>query len=155
MERTLDVRAYVRHFQKSPDMFVALRQDRFQEVWTHSMALPHMAPLGASAAEVKPPVAQFHATQVAEAAHEAAAVAPLEPKPEGKMQGPSMRNLIYRFWDLSIGERREITLKLGLITEADLQVPEPERYKKAFKEAATHGLLAELATEIERVENTH
>lgn len=155
MGRSLDVRAYVRHFQKSPDMFVALRQDRFQEFWTHSMALPHMAPLGAPAAEDKPPVAQFHATQVAEAAHEASAVAPLKPKPEGKMQGVSMRNLIYRFWDLSIGERREITLKLGLITEADLQVPEPERYKKAFKEAAARGLLAELASEIERVENTH
>lgn len=153
--RTLDVRAYVRHFQKSPDMFVALRQDRVQEVWTHSMALPHMAPLDAPAAEVKPPVAQFHATQVAEAAREAAAVAPLEPEPEGKMQGQSMRNLIYRFWDLSIGERREITLKLGLITEADLQVPEPERYKKAFKEAVARSLLAELATDIERVETTH
>ncbi len=153
--RTLDVRAYVRHFQKSPDMFVALRQSRHQEVWTHSMDLPHIAPLGAPAAEVKPPVTQFHATQVAEAAHEAATVAPLEHKPEGKMQGLSMRNLIYRFWGLSIGERREITLQLELITEADLQVPEPERYKKAFKEAAARGLLAELATEIERVENTH
>lgn len=155
MGRTLDVSAHVRHFQKSPDMFVALRRDRRHDVWTHSMALPHMPPLGAPAAEVKPPVAQFHATQVAEAVDEAAAVAPLEPTPEGKMQGPSMRNLIYRFWDLSIGERREIALKLGLITEADLEVPEPERYKKAFKEAASRGLLAELATEIERVENTH
>jgi hypothetical protein len=136
-------------------MFVALRQDRFQEVWTHSMALPHMAPLETLASEVKLPVAQFHETQVADAAHVAAVVAPLEPKPEGKMQSPSMRKLIYRFWDLSIGERREITLKLGLITEADLQVPEPERYKKAFKVAMVRGLLAELATEIERIENTH
>ncbi len=46
-------------------------------------------------------------------------------------------------------------MKIGLITEADLQVPEPEGYKKAFKEAATRGLMAELAMEIERVENTH
>lgn len=156
MGRTLDVRAYVRHFQKSPDMFVALLQNRFQEVWTHSMALPHMAPLGASAAAVMPPASAFHANKVAEAAHEAAVVATtLETKSEGKMQGPPMRNLIYRFWELSIGERREITLKLGLITEADLQVPEPERYKKAFREAAGRSLLPELAIEIERIEKSH
>jgi hypothetical protein len=154
--RTLDVRAHVRQFQRAPDMFVGLRQDRFQEVWPHSMALPYLAPLGASVAEVAAPVGRFHATKVAEAVHEAAvAEPPLEAKPEVKMQGPSMRNLIYRFWELAIGERREITLKLGLITEADLQVPEPERYKKAFKEAAARGLLADLATEIERVEKNH
>lgn len=152
LERVLDVCAYVRHFQKSPDMFVALRQDRFKEVWTHSMALPHLAPLIPAA--VRAPSAPFHATKLAEAAHEAVVMVPsLEAKPEEKMQGPSMRNLIYRFWDLSIGERRDITLKLLLITDADLQVPEPERYKKAFREAAARNLLAELAAEIERVES--
>ena len=71
------------------------------------------------------------------------------------MQGPSMRNLIYRFWDLSIAERRDIMLKLGLIDVADLRVPEQELYKKAFKQAAARGLLVELASEIERVENSH
>ena len=70
------------------------------------------------------------------------------------MPGPSTRNLIYRFWELSIGERRDVTLKLGLISEGDLAVPEPERYTKAFKEAAARGLLSELAGEIERIENS-
>jgi GTPase-associated adaptor domain/Calcineurin-like phosphoesterase len=157
IRRMLDVRAHVRHFQKAPDMFVALRQDRFQEVWTHSMALPHLAPLGAPAAKVIGPAGSFHATKVAEAAHDVVESALLEPQPEGKMQGPTMRNLIYRFWELSIGERREITLKLGLIMEADLhlRVPEPELYKKAFREAAARGLLGDLATEIERIEKSH
>lgn len=152
--RTLDVRAYVRQFQKCPDMFVALRQNRHQEVWTHSMALPQhpswKAPLPVA------PATSVHATSKAVTSEEAAVAAPAPASgPEGKMQGPSMRNLIYRFWELSVGERREIALKLGLITEADLQVPEPERYKKAFKEAAARGLLADLATEIERVEKSH
>lgn len=156
MGRTLDVRAYVRHFQKAPEMFVALRQDRFQEVWTHSMALPHLAPWGMPAVAVIDPTPPYHATKVAEAVHAATAASlPIEAKPEVKMQGPSMRNIIYRFWQLSIGERREIMLSLGLITDADLQVLEPERYKKAFKEATARGLLVELASEIERVENSH
>lgn len=153
MGRTLDVHAYVRHFQKAPEMFVALRQDRFQEFWTHSMSLPHLAPLRVPAAAAIEPTPPYRATKVAEAAH--AASAAIDSKQEMKMQGPSMRNLIYRFWQLSIGERREITLKLGLITDVDLQVLEPERYKKAFKEAAARGLLGELASEIERVENGH
>lgn len=156
MERTLDVCAYVRHFQNAPEMFVPLRQDRYQEVWTHSMALQHQAPLKVSAAAVINPMPPYQATKVAEAAHAVAiASVPTEAKSEVKMQGPSMRNLIYRFWQLSISERREITLKLGLITDADLLVLEPERYKKAFKEAAARGVLVELANEIERVENSH
>ncbi|MCX7258596.1 MAG: metallophosphoesterase [Polaromonas sp.] len=155
LNRTLDVRAYVRHFQKAPEMFVALRRDRFQEVWTHSMPLPHLPPLGAPAAKVEP-IAPYPTTKVAEAVHAAAAIAfPAEPKREVTMQGPSMRNLIYRFWDLSIAERRDIMLKFGLIDVADLRVPEPELYKKAFKQAAARGLLVELASEIERVENSH
>lgn len=155
LNRTLDVRAHVRHFQKAPEMFVALRPDRFQEVWTHSMPLPHLPPLGAPAAKVEP-IAPYPTTKVAEAVHAAAAIAfPAEPKREVTMQGPSMRNLIYRFWDLSIAERRDIMLKLGLIDVADLRVPEPELYKKAFKQAAARGLLVELASEIERVENSH
>lgn len=155
LNRTLDVRAYVRHFQKAPEMFVALRPDRFQEVWTHSMSLPHLPPLGARATKVEPN-APYPTTKVAKAVHAAAAIAlPAEPKREVTMQGPSMRNLIYRFWDLSIAERRDIMLKLGLIDVADLRVPEPELYKKAFKQAAARGLLVELASEIERVENSH
>lgn len=162
--RVLEVRADVRHFQNAPEMFVALRQNQFQEIWTHRMALPHLAPFAARDATTLDPVPPHHPTKVAEAVHAAtvsvAAVSSVVPSSahatsEVKMQGPSMRNLIYRFWELSIGERREITLKLGLITDADLKVLEPERYKKAFKEAAARGLLVELAGEIERAENNH
>lgn len=152
--RTLDVCAYVRHFQKAPEMFVALRQDRYQEEWTHRMPFPHVAPLGTPPLPVVEPRPPYHATRVAEAVHSAAAAALAEAKPKVPMPGPSTRKLIYRFWELSIGERRDVTLKLGLITEGDLAVPEPERYTKALKEAAARELLGELAGEIERIENS-
>lgn len=149
--RTLDVRAYVRHFQKAPEMFVALRQDRYQEEWTNHMPLPHVAPLGAPTVPVVEPSPPYHVTNIAEAVHSAVTA---ETKPEVPMPEPSTRNLIYRFWELSIGERRDVTLKLGLITEGDLAFPEPERYTKALKEAAARGLLRELAGEIERTEKS-
>jgi predicted phosphodiesterase len=153
--RILDVCAYVRHFQKAPEMFVALCQDRYQSEWKHRMPFPYVAPLGAAAVPVVEPSPPCHVTKLAEVVHGAAAAAPAETKQEVPLPpGPPARNLIYRFWELSIGERREVTLKLGLISEGDLAVPEPERYTKAFKEAAALDLLRELAGEIECIENS-
>lgn len=155
LERTLVVRANVRQFQKAPEMFIPLRQSRMQEVWTNNISLPHLPPLAAMTATVDP-VAPYFATPVAEAAQAVAInAASVKHKPEVTMQGPSTRNLIYRFWELSIAERREIMWKLGLIEPADLQAPEPELYKKAFKQAGIRGLLVTLASEIERVEKNH
>lgn len=150
--RSLDVRAHVRHFQKAPEMFVALQPARDQTVWTHSMPMPYLAPL----ASAKPGTAiqdpPYRPNVIAEAVHNVAEL--LEVKLEAKMYVPSTRNLVYRFWQLSIGERRDIALKLGLITDADLPVPEPERYAKALKEAAARSLLVELAQAIEHIENS-
>lgn len=153
-DRTLDVCAYVRHFQKAPEMFVALHQDRFQSEWTHRMPIPHLAAFKAPVVPVVEPSPLHHVTKVAAAAHDAAAAAHAVAKLEVPMPRPPTRNLIYRFWDLSIGERREVTLKIGLISEGDLAVPEPERYTKALKVAAVRGLLEELAGEIERIESS-
>lgn len=150
--RSLDVRAYVRHFQKAPEMFVPLQPSRDQMIWTHRMPMPYRAPIAAamSGAAVQDP--PYRPNVLAEAVHNVAEL--LEVKPEAKMSDPSTRNLVYRFWQLSIGERRDIALKLSLITDADLRVPEPERYAKALREAAARSILAELAQEIEHIENS-
>jgi hypothetical protein len=47
---------------------------------------------------------------------------------------------------------RDITLQLGLITKADLQIPPHERYHSAMKLAKERGLLVELARQIEKHE---
>lgn len=150
--RSLDVRAYVRHFQKAPEMFVALQPARGQMVWTHRMPMPYLAPIASAMAGDAVQDPPYRPNVIAEAVHNVAEL--LEVKLEAKMSGPSTRNLVYRFWQLSIGERRDIALKLGLITDAELPVPEPERYAKALKEAAARSLLFELAKEIEHIENS-
>jgi hypothetical protein len=55
---------------------------------------------------------------------------------------------VFRFWSLKASERRSITLQLGLITEEELALPEPERYGRALIRASERGRLDELAHEI-------
>jgi predicted phosphodiesterase len=71
---------------------------------------------------------------------------------EAAMGDEPTRNLIYRFWQLSVGQRREITLRLNLIEETELGVPEPERYGRAFLRASERGILDELATAVRQAE---
>jgi len=68
------------------------------------------------------------------------------------MSNPSTKNLVFRFWSLSVSQKRQVAFKLNLITDNDLDVPEPERYARALKLAAQRGQLEELAREIEQIE---
>jgi hypothetical protein len=77
-----------------------------------------------------------------------------DPGAEVAMGKTSTRNLVFRFWNLSMSQRREITLKLGLISREELSTPEPERYGRALIRAGERGILDELATKIAEKE-TH
>ena len=54
------------------------------------------------------------------------------------------RHLVDRFWDLDGSDRREIALELGLITDEEINLPEPQRYGVALIRAAERGLLNQL-----------
>lgn len=60
------------------------------------------------------------------------------------MGDPTTRHLIDRFWDLDASDRREIALELGLITEDEIDLPEPQRYNIAFIRASERNLLDRL-----------
>ena len=69
------------------------------------------------------------------------------------MSDRDTRNLVLRFWDLASSQRREITLELGLLEPSEMsQLPEPERYGRAFSRAGERGLLERIAEEIEKRE---
>lgn len=59
------------------------------------------------------------------------------------------QNLVFRFWNLTISQRREITLSLGLIEESEMSLPEPERYGRALLRASERGLLDRLLLKME------
>ena len=69
------------------------------------------------------------------------------------MRDDSTRNLVFRFWNLTVSQRREIALRLELIEENELRFPEPERYGRAFRRAGECGLLDALAREVARLED--
>jgi hypothetical protein len=80
------------------------------------------------------------------------AVEQAEADVEAAMSDESTRNLVFRLWNLTVSQRREIALRLELITEDELQVAEPERYGRALLRAGNRGQLDALAREVAHME---
>ena len=53
---------------------------------------------------------------------------------------------------MTVSQRREVTLKLNLITEDDLATPEAERYGRALIRASEYNMLQQLVDEVEKCE---
>jgi predicted phosphodiesterase len=142
----LDVAAHLRAWQP-PDSFQAVI-DTFSQtnVHRHSVQLRNVTiapPPPTSAVPASPDPVQSEPRVPTEQATNV---------PEASMAEEMTRRLIYRFWDLTASQRREICLRLNLITEQDIALPEPERYGRALKKAREMNLLAALATEIQQAE---
>ena len=60
------------------------------------------------------------------------------------MGDPTTKHLVDRFWDLDASDRREIAFERGLITEDEIDLPEPQRYGIAFIRASERNLLDRL-----------
>jgi hypothetical protein len=63
---------------------------------------------------------------------------------EAAMGDSRTRHLVDRFWDLDGSDRREIALELGLITDEEIDLPEPQRYGVALIRASERNLLDQL-----------
>jgi hypothetical protein len=144
-DRQLTVDAHLRQWQSNPDLFRAVVTPADDEVFRQSIRFPGQPAPAATAASGEPAVAS--AAEVA--------VGPGQDRGadrEAAMGDPSTRNLVYRFWNLNVSERRDIALQLGLITEEELQLPEPERYGRALIRASERGQLDELARAVAQKE---
>jgi predicted MPP superfamily phosphohydrolase len=67
---------------------------------------------------------------------------------EAAMGTEENRNLIYRFWQLTMSQRRAIVVKLKLLEDAELTLPEPERYGRALLRASERDQIDALSEEI-------
>jgi hypothetical protein len=148
-DRQLTIGAHLRQWQANPELFRAVVvAPEGGEVFRHAIRFPGQAVSAANAA------AAGNSTPVTVVAPEAV-VGPGQDcggDGEAAMGDPSTRNLVFRFWNLKTSERREIALRLGLITEAELGVPEPERYGRALIRASERGQLDQLAREVAQKE---
>jgi hypothetical protein len=156
LTRGVEVRAHLRHFQQAPnELFVPLLTQERDEVWRLRLRLRQLPSFRAETAEIRvvPPQSE---TAIASAVHTAVKAVAAEfhptPRTEADVTEPSTDNLIFRFWQLSGSQMRDIALQLGLITKADLQIPPHERYHSALRLAKEKGLLIELARQIEKHE---
>ena len=116
-----------------------------EDIYLHSIAIPGRTPESIAVSSV---ATNTTVETLGEAYNEVDAYNEVE----AAMGDKKTRNLVSRFWDLTISQRREITYRLKLIDNDELQLLEPERYGRALLRAGERNLLDELAHEITQVE---
>lgn len=126
--RALEIEAHLLEFQENPEQYRPKLNRDGEEVFRQSIAIPGRVRVPAAVA------VPLVTGQAADA--------------EAAMSDESTRNLVFRFWKLTLSQRREIALTLGLIDRDELKLPEPERYGRALLRAGERGLLAEVAREV-------
>lgn len=142
--RGLDIEAHLMEFQTNPDLYRHKKDQDGSDVWRHRIRVPCvLVPVSVcTPAPIEPPPPQ---PQI---------VAPVKPPAPPKvdaeaiMSEQSTRRLLLRWWQLPMHARREIALKLDLISEAEIALPEAERYGRALMRAGERGLLEQLGEEI-------
>ena len=151
VERHITIDAHLRQWQSNPDTFRAVLSPEQKLVFHHAIRFPgHECH---NATEQRTPAYPQPTTNLATQSPAAMmAVGEHDTDGEAAMGDADTRNLIFRFWNLRTSERREITLNLGLITEEELNVPEPERYGRALIRASERGILDDLAREVAKKE---
>lgn len=140
--RVVQVRAHVRQWQRNPDRFIAVQTQQGNDVWESNILFPSHATRVVNFAENSP----------AAMAAILAAPAPAQPvasPEEVAMSSPSTKDLVFRFFSLDDSQKRDLLLKLGLITENDLKHSDEDLYNGALRLAAQRGQLEDLARQIE------
>lgn len=132
----LKIDTHVRVWQDSPDRFIAKMTPDGQDVFSQRYRL-RKAPEGTASVVDNEP-------------------APSE-EPEAMTGSAPMdtenRRLVYRFWNLRPSQRRRIANDLSLLSEADLSLPEFERYRRAFMKAKGSAKIEALAEAIAKAED--
>ena len=139
-DRMIEIEVQVLHWQSNPERYRPVLTPQGESVFRHQIAIPSRA----ASVVVKDPYPMTDA--VHETAPNAAGEAATDM--EATMGDKDTRNLVFRFWGLTVSQRREIALLLGLIDEEELSLPEPERYGRSLLRAGERGMLDQVARAI-------
>lgn len=134
-DRALEVEAHLLQWQVNPEQYRPTLTAQGAAVFRHRIAFPGRARAPIVAATAPANVV-------------AAPLMPAEIDVEAAMSDEGTRNLVFRFWNLSSSQRRDLALKLALIERDELKLPEPERYGRALLRAAERGVLDKVAHEV-------
>lgn len=132
-DRVLEFEITLLEWQNNPDIFKPVVDRNGCPYFRHNISFPDFASIAnAGPAQAEP--------------------LPTEIVTEMAMSDTSTRNIIRRFWGLTVSKRLEITLTMGLIEESESLRPELERYSSVFKRASERNILDQLIQEIEKRE---
>lgn len=133
--RALEVEAHLLQWQVNPERYRPVQTAQGAPVFRHCIAIP---------GHIRAPIV----AAIAPASVAAAPLVPAEIDVEAAMSDEGTRNLVFRFWNLSSSQRRDLALKLALIERDELMLPEPERYGRALLRAGERGVLDKVAHEV-------
>jgi len=146
-DRHIAVELRQRRLQDNPERFIAIANAQGGDIFRTNVPIPQETPLpvfgGEPAATAAPAVP---ATQD----EPAGTVMVLDA--EAAMGEPDTRDLLYRFWRLTSGQRRGIAQELGLLEQGEMRLPEPERYGRALIRAGERNLINDVAAAVAKLE---
>lgn len=140
-QRALEVEAHLLHWQANPEQYRPTLTVQGDAVFRHSIPIPGRAQTPVVSATAPASVA-------------VPKPAPAETDVEAAMSDEGTRNLVFRFWNLTSSQRREVALKLALIDRDELRLPEPERYGRALLRAGERDMLDQVAREVAQRERS-
>ncbi|WP_122425541.1 metallophosphoesterase [Pseudomonas viridiflava] len=145
--RRVDVQVYQRRLQEVPEMFIAIQSPQRKDFFASSISVPEEGDLCGSScdsvtAETPVDKLQDHWTE-SQSMQDA----------EATMGEEDTRDLLYRFWNLSSSQRRQIAVSLSLLKQGEMKLPEPERYGRALIRAAQLDIMDKIAAEVAKLEN--
>ena len=138
-DRALEVEARLLQWQANPEQYRPVQTRSGEDVFRHRISIPGR----------RVTVMPISATDTPAAPSSSA-----EADVEASMSDEGTRNLVFRFWGLTMRQRREIALKLALIDREELKLPEPERYGRALLRASERGVLDQVANEVAQREKS-
>jgi calcineurin-like phosphoesterase family protein len=144
--RVINVELHQRKLQTNPELFVPIKTAKGDDVFRSAISIPEEAAIpGGASVKTIPPVA---AGPVNAAVQEDAAIQDAE----AAMGQADTRDLLYRFWNLSSSQRRDIAQGLGLLEPGEMKLPEPERYGRALIRAGARNLMDQVAAAVAKLE---
>jgi len=145
-DRHISVELRQRRLQDNPERFIAIQNAQGGDVFRTKIPVPVEAPLPILGA---PPAA----AAVSLNKPEQLVADAVEQDAEAAMGEADTRDLLYRFWRLTSGQRRGIAQDLGLFEEGEMKLPEPERYGRVLIRAGERNLINDVAAAVAKLEN--
>lgn len=146
VKRCVKVDVRQRRMQENPERFVPIFDHLGADVFTSRILVPE---------EVEIPVPEtvtVNTTPTADESYVHSNGTHATQDVEATMGETDTRDLLYRFWNLSSSQRREIATHLGLLKGGEMKLPEPERYGRALIRAAEMEIMEQVAAAVDKLE---